>query len=111
MKSYLRDSERFYVMKKDESDPHIDSVSMVIHVIEHGKGGRVETTSVIPFGVTRSVIKKETYDSLDELRELMDTPGTEFNSGTGEISCNVSKQGVLEWADRFNHFDIEKMFS
>lgn len=111
MKSYLRDIEHYYVMMTFDSNPHVDTVTMIIKVVEHGKGGRVETTRIIPFGVTRSTMKKEEYDSLDDVIGLMETPGSEFNSGMGEFHRCTSRQGILKWADKFSHFDVEKMIS
>ena len=109
MKSYLKDIERFYLMKKFDSNPRVDTVTMVIKVIEHGKGGRTEVTSIIPFGITRSTMRTDEYSSLDEVRSLMETPGSEFNFGNGEFPQSASRQAILAWADKFSHFDIEKM--
>ena len=107
----MKDIERIYMMKKQESNPRVDNVTMIVRTIEHGKGGRVEVISIIPYGVTRSSMRTDEYDSLDEVRLLMETPNTEFNFGNGESPQCASRQAVLAWADKFSHFDIEKMFS
>lgn len=108
MKSYLRDIERFIMMEKPDSNPHVDTVNIVLRVIEHGKGGRVDVTEYYPLGVTRSRIVKKQYGSYDEVRDLVSSPGTRYNSGEFKAVL-ASKQAVLSWADTFSHFDIEKM--
>ena len=108
MKSYMRDIERFIMMEKPDSNPHVDTVNMVIRAIEHGKGGKVDVTEYYPFGVTRSRTVKLQCDSYDEVRRLVSDSGTRYNPGDFKAVL-ASKDAVLRWADRFSHFDIEKM--
>lgn len=109
MKTYLMDIERFVMLERYDPNVHEDTVQIVFRVIEHGKGGKVDVKKIVPTGVNRSYSSEHEFDSLKEFTEQVNTKNSELRGEFEGRPLIASKQAVLRWADRFSHFDIEKM--
>ena len=96
------------MMEKPDVNKDVDTINVVLRIVEHGRGGRVEVTEYWPCGVTRSSLRKKEYDSYSEVKKMTETSGTRYNNG--ELKPIIAtKQAVLNWANEFNHYDIEKL--